>query len=126
MSTRLPLRLEPDDTGRLRARWDGPGPLPDDARLLVEFLESDIAHDMTYPTRIREEADLIAAGQSRGWNCTGNAFALAMAPERTRLIRLWPDPDDEERDDAVELETPLFLAVLDLWTRAVRTHLDLA
>lgn len=78
--------LERDESGRPRARWEGPGAADP---LVADFLETDLGHDRAYADHILAEGYKVAAGTSQGWSSTGNAFALRIGPEGARIRSLF-------------------------------------
>lgn len=49
--------------------------------LLAQFLESDVQDSPEMALRLLDLVDLVASGNLEGWEETGNAFTLTLAPE---------------------------------------------
>jgi hypothetical protein len=113
MKPLLPMHLALDDAGRPRATWNGSGRAPGDARILAEFLESDLALDTVYAERILQKCRRFEEGVRRSWKTTGNAFALALGPEETHISRLFPI--DDPQPDGCTLPTAEFQKLVARW-----------
>ena len=99
------------DLSRLRwpalAEWHSHDP---HAAWLKHFLEGDLGGDLSYCDRILTAGRAIVAGNTHGWNSTGNAFGLHLDLHEA-LLHLLHDTSG----GSLKLPLQDFLALIGRW-----------
>lgn len=81
----MKLELFRDEDGCPRAWGDGPGDL------LAGWLESDVQGSPEVTRELLGLVDRVASGEMEGWEQTGNAYTLTLAPEGATLEAEWEE-----------------------------------
>lgn len=105
------LRLTRADD-RLRAV---PGDDDPRTRLIAHFLETDLVQS-AYPRHLLDQAERVTreGERSSAYRVSGNAYAVSLGPNRTRIQALYPV---QGAPRGVALSTPEFLRLIKRWLK---------
>jgi hypothetical protein len=94
------LDLYRDEDGSPRARGDDPGDL------LARYLETDVQGSAASVRRLLDLLDRVESGELAGWEETGNAHTLTLAPEGAMIVE-WDEDALPQRLSLAELRAAL-------------------